>query len=490
MLLFALGKGVLAGAAVVVVLGAAFVLYVLKLFREAKARILAEREAAGEPDPTDPLFQAFERNRRENEARVAAEVAGIPDGDPFKEWVRRGGTPTWFDVRPDVQFLQHANESENPQKVRAVAFGEASNRFDFRNLPALPHPVGVDLSERTFSPRDFEQLAAYPTVSALVVFNNSTFDDKCLKAVGSMAGLTHVQLDGSSLTARGLEPLTRLSRLELLRLAPFDMSEAVGVLERMPQLRSLDFSGFAMTDEHYPVLRRLTRLAALRIQYAGGVSAAGFRNLQALTGLEHLSVQSSGVDGDKLEPLSVLTGLTTLSLALNTELTGPDLRHLGPLVRLRKLDLGNTTLGKTGLSCLDPLRSLESLNLRSSGITDANLLELPALPKLRTLDLSTVADLTDRGLARAGEWRPLEHLEMTNTPVGDAGVAHLAGLPNLRYLRLQGTRVTAACFDTLASLPNLSELTLACTNITDAEALRLAEMIPDCVIRHSYQRPN
>jgi Leucine-rich repeat (LRR) protein len=488
MTLLALGNGVLVGAAAAVVLGVAVVLYVLSLYREAKARVLAERAAVEEPDPNDPLFQTFERNRRENEARIAAEVAAIPEGDPFREWALRGGSPTWFDLRPDVQFVHLCDDAENPQKLRAVAFDDASQANHFRDLPNPRHPIGVDLSGRRLAPRDFQELASYPAVKALVVFNNGGFDDKCLKAVGGMAGLTHVALDGGDVTPAGVEHLAKLSILEMLRLSHFDWGQKPSLLDRMPDLRCLDLSGVP-TDDLFAGLRRLTRLVGLRAESAYDVSRTGFRALETLSQLAHLKLSGSGLNESRAEFLATLTGLQTLDLSENKELTGPVLRHIATLVRLRKLDLGGTGLGSSGLTHLDPLRDLEKLNLDSSGVSDANLLGLPPLPKLTHLILSSLPNLSDRGFARAGEWTALRHLELTNTPVGDAGVAHLAGLPNLSYLRLQGTRVTAASFGALASLPNLAELSLACTNITDDEAGRFADRVPNCVIRHSYQRP-
>jgi len=132
------------------------------------------------------------------------------------------------------------------------------------------------------------------------------------------------------------------------------------------------------------------------------------------------------------------------------------------------------------------LPHLESIDLTSADVSDADLAEIRGLSCLKELDLSLVGayfsmgieseahrrspHLTDAGMANFEDLSGLETLSLRyRAPLTDAGIAHLSKLTSLRALDLQGTSVTSAGLANLKALNHLEELDLfGCEAVDDA----------------------
>jgi hypothetical protein len=120
-----------------------------------------------------------------------------------------------------------------------------------------------------------------------------------------------------------------------------------------------------------------------------------------------------------------------------------------------------------GLYRLRRLRSLTFLSLRSARVTDAGLVQLRDLDRLRCLWLAWDPGIGDRGLAELALHHPqLEELDLTYTALTDAGLPYLRMLQNLRILSLAGTAVTDAGVDTLILLPHIQRLDIWSTRLS------------------------
>jgi hypothetical protein len=84
---------------------------------------------------------------------------------------------------------------------------------------------------------------------------------------------------------------------------------------------------------------------------------------------------------------------------------------------------------------------LQSFDLSHSNVSDAALLHLIGLKKLRTLDLRRTR-ISGKGLAHVARIEPLETLALDLTSIGDADLPVLYGLRHLRQLSLAGTNVS------------------------------------------------
>ena len=142
---------------------------------------------------------------------------------------------------------------------------------------------------------------------------------------------------------------------------------------------------------------------------------------------------------DSFEPLAK-PAVVAVDLS-GTHLRAKDLKQIGVLSGLTRLNLQNSQIETGVLGPLTKLGKLESLLLANARITDSDLTCLAKLENLRTLSL-------------------------TDTPIGDEGLLHAAELTRIENLNLCGTEVTAAGLGRLKSLPNLITLAIEDTCVT------------------------
>jgi len=154
-------------------------------------------------------------------------------------------------------------------------------------------------------------------------------------------------------------------------------------------------------------------------------------------------------------------------LGLGYGITDAGLLHVAALTRLRSLDLSTDDVTDAGLAHLKGLTELQVLFLFDTQVTDAGLAHLKGLSSLRVLLLGDT-DVTDAGLAHLERLASLETLQLDRTKVDDAGLTHLKGLSNLDELNLDRTQVTDAGLTHLKDLSNLHKLGLDRTRVTDA----------------------
>ena len=113
--------------------------------------------------------------------------------------------------------------------------------------------------------------------------------------------------------------------------------------------------------------------------------------------------------------------------------TNAAIAHLGKLTTLQNLTLAQTAVTGEGLSGLEGLSQLTTLNLFGMKPGKVGLSRLPKLPALRHLDLQCVK-LTDSDLACVQNLPNLESLNLMFTSVRDAGLVHLKAAAKLQHL--------------------------------------------------------
>ena len=176
-----------------------------------------------------------------------------------------------------------------------------------------------------------------------------------------------------------------------------------------------------------------------------------------------------------------LESLETLTL-LRAPVTDADLADLPSLPKLKHLGLSRTKVTDAGLSCLSGLKGLESLNLYETRITGEGFEYLVPLTHLRILLLGATR-VTDGALTHLRGLNNLITLELWNTQVTDAGLEHLKGLTKLRSLSLpSGDQITDAGLEHLKNLTQLEHLDLRGTDVTDAGCKDLQKALPNCNI--------
>lgn len=193
-------------------------------------------------------------------------------------------------------------------------------------------------------------------------------------------------------------------------------------------------------------------------------------------------VSFGSVRGWNDEGMAQLTALKTLSsLDLhNTRISDAGLKHLAELKGLEYLDVSDTDVTDAGLKALAGLTNLKFLRLPSK-VTDAGLKELTGHINLTHLN-ACMTGTTDAGLTHLTGLKNLAYLDVAYTMVTDAGLKHIAGSTNLETLVLSRTKVTDAGLKQLAGLQDLKKLYLDRTNVSDAGAAELQKALPDCKI--------
>jgi internalin A len=112
--------------------------------------------------------------------------------------------------------------------------------------------------------------------------------------------------------------------------------------------------------------------------------------------------------------------------------------------------------------------------------TDAELVQVAALPSLRRLHLSNT-HITDAGLHNLHKLRQLQSLGVGKR-ITDSGVAELAAMTQLLELFLYGPKITDGSLDHLKQMQHLEELGVSNTNITQAAMIELEHTLPHCVV--------
>src|SRR5262249_8869610 len=160
---------------------------------------------------------------------------------------------------------------------------------------------------------------------------------------------------------------------------------------------------------------------------------------------QRLDLRGTRVSDAGLKDLAVLKSLQTLRLTEVTDRTLHTLKEVGLLHTLFEArGAAGRPTGPEDVTALDlqwtprsdaALKSLRTLSLNFSRVTDAGLKELAPLQSLQGLDLG-LTRVTDPGLKELAALKSLQSLGLKDTRVTDAGLKELAALKSLRTLEL------------------------------------------------------
>lgn len=123
-----------------------------------------------------------------------------------------------------------------------------------------------------------------------------------------------------------------------------------------------------------------------------------------------------------------------------------DIAAMRGLAKLRVLFLQGANVTDACLKLMDGFPNLEYLTI--DGITDQGLKDLPVLPKLKSLCITSYG-VTDAGLPYLAKQPKLEILTLNSTKISDAGIPTLAKLGSLKELHMQMSDLTLKGYETL-----------------------------------------
>jgi len=171
-----------------------------------------------------------------------------------------------------------------------------------------------------------------------------------------------------------------------------------------------------------------------------------------------------------------------------TDITDAWLQHLRELPRIALLSLNNTSVTDTGLEHIKDLTQLGVLFLKNTKVTDTGLECLKGLKGLAVLSLDGT-QVTDTGLIHLRGLNQLRCLHLNGTQITDSGLRHFKELTGLVELSLNDTRVSNAGLEHLTGLTKLTGLKLVGTKVTLDGVKRLQEALLNCEITWEGSMP-
>jgi serine/threonine protein kinase len=193
---------------------------------------------------------------------------------------------------------------------------------------------------------------------------------------------------------------------------------------------------------------------------------------QKPTGLAALRQLGGKIEFDERDPARPVVSI----ILDRTPITDADLVHLQGLNRLKALNLVGTSITDAGLVYLHGLSGLQWLELTGTQVSDEGLAQLRDLTNLEWLFLN-YTKITDSGLRHLQMLSKVKTLQLGGTAITDRGLHHLEKLPQLSTLTLYNTKLTSEGLKQFASFPELTDLNLAYTQVGDAGLAHL-EALP------------
>src|SRR5689334_19986080 len=109
----------------------------------------------------------------------------------------------------------------------------------------------------------------------------------------------------------------------------------------------------------------------------------------------------------------------------------------------------------------------DTLDLRASWVTDADMPRIAAMQDLRRLDLS-LTRISDRGLRALKTAPAIEELNLYFAEqITDEGASVVRNWKHLKRLNLRGTKITDSTLEFLAGVPSIEWLDIGWAQITD-----------------------
>jgi hypothetical protein len=151
-----------------------------------------------------------------------------------------------------------------------------------------------------------------------------------------------------------------------------------------------------------------------------------------LSGLTEVKICPSEMTGPGLRPLARLPRLRSL---LVQELPrDKDLRHLKDIRQLGKLTINDRSIDFAGLACVAELVELEELSVSSYGVNNGGLAHLGKLNALRKLHLDRASGFGAADFAHLSKLPGLT--ELSTRGLDEKALPHFKGMTNPKELRL------------------------------------------------------
>ena len=319
-------------------------------------------------------------------------------------------------------------------------------------------------------------------------------EDKALDRIFALSGSVSVSNN------EGIAPKA-VTRRDELPAAPFQVrgvkldraavdAGVLSMLEALPGVQSLSLSGATVKDEDLAALASLKSLTSLDLSRTS-IGDEGAASLGRLTGLTDLNLGGTRVTSAGMRNLAGLRSLDRLILADTTidDVAVPELKSLSAL---RYLVVSGTRISADGFNALaathpdleiiwdgpDAERQVARKLVEKGGVIRVQALAAAGAPPGAPVEVRRTVDLP------AGRFAVVEADLSGQSAIVDPEMRLLARLRNLSKLNIDGTGVTAAGLLSLKSLATLTKLELGSLQINKTAKAQLAQALPNCEIIH------
>jgi uncharacterized protein (TIGR02996 family) len=411
-----------------------------------------------------------------------------PDDDTprlvYADWLQENGDPDRAEfIRLQLVSARHWYAGDIPDGVEArEAELRAAHEAEWNPLP--PPLRNYAYFDRGFldhasvvTDDEAATVARYCPEILHVSVGGEDFTDAGLAHLATLPYLEELSFQGiagATVTGNGMRALARHPRLRRIKLDNITINGSwFHDFRDTPRLVRVDHDHHSITPEEWAAweearavrFRRSSHQDQQRaaraflfdeLEYGGWQQDGRLRLIQmrltdadvevlaALPGLQHLDLYQTRITNRALRYLSGLTELRALEIGYNDI---DNLDALAGMTQLRELNLigmyvlhrdgpSDWPLTDAGTVALSTLTGLESLCLSFNPITDVTLARIAGLTKLRKLELTDIASVTDAGLIHLRGLKNLEHLDVRNTAVTARGAKELRTyLPQVKVRR-------------------------------------------------------
>ncbi len=343
-----------------------------------------------------------------------------------------------------TRIPQFSDESGRYQRVVQQHNAELAPLLDLTQLQRL----SIYLADPSWA----HNLAKLQNLEELIIHGYDDYrlkDEEIVPLLKQLPKLRSFGAPGAVVKQLDAWPQLPLSRLNISHSSVNDADMAV-LVEKFPELKSLDLQATEVTDAGLAVLHRLPQLESLLLA-ENRVTPQSWEVLQQYAELKEISV---GLGRTPQRPLSrPLHLFEDHEQAFEVDILPRPIASLAAPTAERIAEI------RSGLASGDAFAADPS-DVR---LTPAQSLHLDALGEFPNVIIAKLWDtyLDDDGVLEIVRAFPnLESLDVSNTWITDEGLAHLASLANLRQLSLGGTRITSVGLNSLSGLSNLQFLEL------------------------------
>jgi hypothetical protein len=277
---------------------------------------------------------------------------------------------------------------------------------------------------------DLQILHSFPALKSVLV-HGAGISDVGAEHLARISKLEGLSLGSTSVTADGIKQLAMSTRLKGISIIGPNTNDAtIAALGTMQELTSISLLDADISSQGLEPLTRLPKLRMLRLLRCGWLDDEAARHLAQLRGLEALDLTGAPIGDRGLAHLRAMPNLTSLSLS-GTNVSDDGMEAVASLRKLRFLQLDGSCVGDMGVSRLRELSQLEVLGLFETGISDVAADDLASLTNLRRLRL-TRTSVTDSGLIKLKSLAKLELLDVGPSVTQEGAQILKESLPNCR----------------------------------------------------------